>query len=436
LALLTRFAGVLRNADLRRRLVVTLVVVAVFRLGQVLPVPGVDVAALRAAGEESGGPVRGLCELLTGGGLSGLSVLPLGIVPVVVAGWLVGPLAVVIPRLHALRAADEPERLAHFTRYLAVLLGAVQGVVVVRLAVNGRLPVGTSDGADALLEAGVPAQMTMVACMTAGTAVLVRLCGLITERGFGWGPSVLFFTQVAAVLPGQVWRVAREVGGAGRVLVPLAVLLVCVLMTMAVTVVQQAGRRVPTQRAKRMVGRDRFGGASTYIPIHGAQAGFGMMTLASLLLLLPAPPLPWLVAAYVLLVIVHALGRTAGALNVVEVADDLKRSGRFVPGIRPGGPTAEYLGYIQVRIGVAGAVCLGAVAVLPVAALALPGSEGLPLTVTSLLIAAGSAHATVLPMARQIASGAWQHRFAPFLRDSRAANESTDGAADDRQAEA
>ncbi|MEU4082114.1 preprotein translocase subunit SecY [Streptomyces venezuelae] len=432
-------ARALRVPALRKRLLLTVLAVVLFRLGQNLPLPGLRADALEAPGVDAGGGgggggeaaggdprLYGLVELLTGDGLGELSVLTFGILPALAARLvadLAGPL---IPRVRLLAASGEDGAavLARRTRWLAVLLAAVLGVVVTTgVYGDGCVPLTglCAPGESGLVQEradGPLGALTLVACMTAGAAVVLWLSGLITARGIGEGLSVLLVAQLAAVVPGQVADAARETGGARAALVVLAVVLALVVMTVLAVLVGQAERRIPLQRAKRMIGRHPLGPAPTYVPVRGGQGGFGMMIPASLLLLVPAPAGPWLLPGYVLLVLGHAWLRAGTEPDAVEVAQRLKRSGMFVPGIPMGRQTAQYLAYVRSRIGLAAALCMTVVALLPVAALmVLDGpAERFALSATTLLIVASAAVGTALPAARQLESLGAQHAYGPILR--------------------
>ncbi|MFI6937700.1 preprotein translocase subunit SecY [Streptomyces sp. NPDC050418] len=408
----------IRVPEVRRRLLVMLLAVTLFRCGQSLPLPGVDNSALAAA-DPASGQLPGLLDLLTGGGLAELSVLALGVLPVIAATYLVGFGGLLVPRVRALVEAGEAghARIASYTRCVAVLLSAALATVVVRLTVDGRPPLtDTAADADVLYSTGALSQITMVVCMTGGTAVVLWLSAIITDRGFGEGLSILFLAQAAAVFPGQVWDAAP--GGIGGVAVSLAVVLALVLVTGLSVTILQGERRVPIQYAKRMIGRRAYGGSGTYIAVRGGQGAFGVAVPASLLLVLPAPPIPWLIAAYALLVFAYVFLRGGFAFNSEEATGSLQREGGFVPGIRPGRPTAEYLGYVHVRIVVAGAFGMAVVALIPVAALALPGVRAgeAALGVTALLLVAHMNLATVLPTVRQIESWLLKPAFEPRPR--------------------
>ncbi|MFC8764098.1 preprotein translocase subunit SecY [Streptomyces sp. NPDC057193] len=413
----------LRVPALRRRLLWTVLAVVLFRLGQTLPLPGVRGGAAdeTAAGDGGGGPLHGLVELLTGGGLGQLSVFAFGIVPVVAARLVMEVVAPLVPRMGALRAAGEEGAavIARGTRWTAVLLAAAFAVVVaVAVTDGGCVPLTGVCAPDdsSLLHAeahGPLVPVVLAACMTAGTAVVVLLGGLITARGVGEGFSVLFLAQIAAVVPDQVLNAARETGGTRGVVLVLLVALALVVMVAVVVMVQQGERRIPVQQARRMVGRRLFGPTPTYVPVRGGQGGLGVMVTASLLLLVPAPLGPWLLPAYLLVVFAHAWLRAGIEPGAAELADRLKQSGLFVPGIRPGRQTAEYIGYVRLRIGLAAALCMTAVALVPVVTLMVfDGPAGrYALGVTTLLITASAALGTVLPAAKQMESLAVLHRY-------------------------
>lgn len=418
----------LRVPALRRRLLWTVLAVVLFRLGQTLPLPGVRVGAAdeTAAGDGGTGPLHGLVELLTGGGLGQLSVFAFGIAPVVAARLVMEVVAPLVPRVRALRAAGEEgaAALARGTRWTAVLLAAAFAVVVAVVVTDGGcVPltgVCAPDGSSLLrAEADGPlVPVALAACMTAGTAVVVLLGGLITDRGVGEGFSVLFLAQIAAVVPDQALNAVRETGDTRGVVLVLLVALALVVMVAVVVMIQQGERRIPVQQARRMVGRRLFGPTPTYVPVRGGQGGLGVMVTASLLLLVPAPLGPWLLPAYLLVVFAHAWLRAGVEPGAAELAERLQQSGLFVPGIRPGRQTAEYIGYVQLRIGLAAACCMTAVALIPVVTLmVLDGPAGrYALGATTLLITASAALGTVLPAAKQMESLALLHRYEPSSR--------------------
>src|SRR6266571_3135369 len=438
--MLTAFLRAFRTPDLRRKLLFTLFIIAVFRLGSALPAPGVSEKSIRACiGLEQGSNAAGvyqLVNLFSGGALLRLSVFALGIMPYITASIILQLLTVVIPRLEALK--DEGQsgqaRITQYTRYLTVGLAILQSTGIVALARSGRLFTGCDK--QLLANSGIFTQATMVICMTAGTAVIMWLGELITDRGVGNGMSVMIFTQVIAVIPGEMLQIYRtkhafEFG---------VVLLVGVGIIAFVAFMEQAQRRIPVQYAKRMVGRKMYGGTSTYIPLKVNQAGVIPVIFASSMLYIPqlaaqlfggvstAHPKwwanwvqahlilgddPYYMAIFFALILFFTYFYVSITFNPTEVADNMKKYGGFIPGIRPGRPTAEYLSYVLSRLTAPGSVYLGLVALIPMVAIGLVGaSQQFPLGGTSILIAVGVGLDTV----KQIESQLQQRNYEGFLR--------------------
>ncbi|RSN22357.1 preprotein translocase subunit SecY [Amycolatopsis sp. WAC 04169] len=379
---------------LRRRILVTLGVIALFRLGQSLPTPQTSRLPL------SDHAWRWILDLLTGGRLA--TVFGFGVLPCLVAPFVLRALIVLIPRLAALRAEGEAGArvLTRYRRRIVVVLGLLGAVGLV-----------VSRGQDVLDGA------VTVACLTAGTAVVLRLTELITERGFGHGVRILLLAQVLAVLPPEFLRMYERKGWAAVVVTAVVTLSVTVITI----VVAQGQRRVPVQYAKRMIGRRAFGGTPSYIPLRFAQANSPAVlaaVLLSVLVFLSGLEDAWWIAVYFVLVCLFAFARAAVAQNMDKVADELVRAGGFVPGIRPGNWTAEYLDYVNRRIIAFGAFGLGVVALIPVAGLALLGATpatlfvaGVTLQVVLVFLVSVSLDTT-----RQIESLRRQRRYEPFLR--------------------
>ncbi|MEU9689194.1 preprotein translocase subunit SecY [Amycolatopsis japonica] len=380
------------RTSLRRRILVTLGVIVVFRLGQSLPTPQPARPPL------SDHSWRWILDLLTGGRLA--TVFGFGVLPCLVAPFVLRALIVLIPRLAALRAEGEAGArvLTRYRRRLVVVLGLLGAVGVV-----------VSGGQDVLGGA------VTVACLTAGTAVVLRLTELITDQGFGNGVRILLLAQVLAVLPPEFVRLYEKAGWAAVVVMAVVTLSVTVITI----VVAQGQRRVPVQYAKRMIGRRAFGGTPSYIPLRFPQANSPAVLAAVLLWVLPfGLGDPWWIAVYFVLVCLFAFVRAAVAQNMDKVAGELVRVGGFVPGIRPGNWTAEYLDHVNRRIIAFGAFSLGVVALLPVAGLALLGVTpatlfvaGVTLQVVLVFLVGVSLDTT-----RQIESLRQQRRYQPFLR--------------------
>src|SRR5499433_364623 len=435
--MLTAFLRAFRTPDLRRKLLFTVFIIAVFRLGSALPTPGVSESAVHACiglANKNGGNVFALVNLFSGGALLKLSVFALGIMPYITASIILQLLAVVIPRLEKLRKEGQSgqAKITQYTRYLTIGLAILQSTGIVALARSGNLIPNCS--VPLIPNPSVFTITTMVITMTAGTAVIMWLGELITDRGVGNGMSLLIFTQVIAVIPGEMLAIYRS----KRAFTFGVVLLVGVAIVAFVVFMEQAQRRIPVQYAKRMVGRKMYGGTSTYIPLKVNQAGVIPVIFASSLLYIPqlastifgnqAHPQGWYLwinrylvrgdsAVYMLsffaLIIFFTYFYVAITFNPTEVADNMKKYGGFIPAIRPGRPTAEYLNYVLTRLTAPGSVYLGVSALIPMVALALVGaSQNFPFGGTSILIAVGVGLDTV----KQIESQLQQRNYEGFLR--------------------
>jgi len=431
---LTAFIRAFRTPDLRKKLLFTLFIIAVFRLGAQLPTPGVDIAAVKTCidgaskGNQAG--VYGLVNLFSGGALLKLSIFALGIMPYITASIILQLLTVVIPRLETLKKEGQAgtTKITQYTRYLTIGLAILQSTGIVAMASTGNLFPQCQQ--QILHDNKVFTIATMVICMTAGTAVIMWLGELVTDKGIGNGMSILIFTQVVAVFPAEFWGIYKSKGGFTFAMV----LIVGIAIVAGVVFVEQAQRRIPVQYAKRMVGRRMYGGTSTYIPLKVNQAGIIPVIFASSLMYLPAlaaqlwsdnkflantvaPYLkqnnPWHMGAYFVLIVFFTYFYVAITFNPTEVADNMKKYGGFIPGIRPGRPTAEYLDYVLTRITTPGALYLGLIALIPMIAFALMGAtENFPFGGTSILIVVGVGLDTV----KQIESQLQQRNYEGFLR--------------------
>ncbi len=431
--MLSAFVRAFRTPDLRRKLLFTLSIMALFRLGSFIPTPGVSYANVQqclTAGSESN-DLLGLVNLFSGGALLQLSIFALGIMPYITASIITQLLTVVIPRFEALKKEGQAgtTKLTQYTRYLTIALAVLQSTTYIAVARSGNLfpncPVEVIPN-DSLVTI-----MLMVATMTAGTGLIMWLGEMITERGVGNGMSILIFTSIAATFPTSIWAIGTQRGFDVMALV-IAIGLVIVAL---VVFVEQSQRRVPVQYAKRMVGRRMYGGTSTYIPMKVNMAGVIPVIFASSLLYLPAlvaqfndPTDGWVVwiqntlvngdhplyiALYFGLIVFFTYFYVAITFNPDEVAENIKKVGGFIPGIRAGRPTAEYLDYILTRITLPGALYLGMVALVPLIALVLVGAnQNFPFGGTSILIVVGVGLETV----KQIESQLQQRHYEGFLR--------------------
>ncbi len=432
--MLTAFIRAFRTPDLRKKLLFTLFILAVFRLGCSLPTPGVSEAAVRICegAAKSSSPLQ-LINLFSGGSLTKLSVFALGIMPYITASIILQLLAVVIPRLEALRQEGQTgqAKITQYTRYLTIGLAILQSTGIIALARSGNLVPGCN--ATLIPNPSVFTIATMVIIMTAGTAVIMWLGELVTDRGVGNGMSVMIFTQIIAVVPGQLQLILQT----DHAVVFVLVLIMGVAVIAFVALMEQAQRRIPIQYAKRMVGRRMYGGTSTYIPLKVNQAGVIPVIFASSLLYIPqlAAQLfghngtsgwaqwvnlnlvigdrPAYAISFFALIVFFTYFYVSITFNPTEVADGMKKSGGFIPGIRPGGPTAGYLSHVLSRLTAAGSLYLGLVALIPVVAIGLLGATSqFPLGGTSILIMVGVGLDTV----KQIESQLQQRNYEGFLR--------------------
>ncbi len=432
--MLSAFARAFRTPDLRRKLLFTIAIMAVFRVGSFLPAPGVDYRNVQQCVEETQGAndLLGLINLFSGGALLQLAVFALGIMPYITASIIVQLLRVVIPHFEALHQEGQSgtARLTQYTRYLTIGLAILQSTTIITVARNGLLFANCS--VPVIPNDGVTTIVLMIITMTAGTAIIMWLGELITERGIGNGMSLLIFTQIAATFPVAMWSIA---GGENGVTKFIIVLLVIVLVIGLVVFVEQSQRRIPVQYAKRMVGRKMYGGSSTYIPIKINMSGVIPVIFASSLLAIPGlaaqfgdqtagwvqwvsvnvadPAAPLNIGLYVVLIIFFAYFYTAITFNPDEVADNMKKYGGFIPGIRAGRPTAEYLDYVISRITAPGSLYLAFVAMIPlIAFILLEVGTNIPFGGASILIVVGVGMETV----KQIESQLQQRHYEGFLR--------------------
>ena len=422
-----------KTPELRKKIFYTLSIMALFRFGSVVTTPGVSYEAVQSclAGVQSGG-LFGLINLFSGGALIQLSVFALGIMPYITASIIVQLLTVVIPRFETLKKEGQSgtAKLTQYTRYLTIGLAVLQSTGLIAVArTPGRLISGCYEAI--IPDSSWQRIVTMIFVMTAGTSVIMWLGELITDRGVGNGMSILIFTSIAAGFQSNLWSIKLQKG----LFAFIFVLAVGILVVAAVVFVEQAQRRIPVQYAKRMVGRQAYGGTSTYIPIKVNQAGVIPVIFASSLLYIPslianftnsqAAWAVWIgrnfvncdhpiyIASYALLIIFFTYFYVAITFNPEEVADNMKKYGGFIPGIRAGRPTAEYLQYVLSRITAPGSLYLALVAIIPIIALVLFGAnQNFPFGGTAILIVVGVG----LDTAKQIESQLQQRSYEGFLK--------------------
>jgi preprotein translocase subunit SecY len=428
-----------RTPDLRNKLLFTLFIVAIFRLGSFIPAPFVNYGNVQkclAATQNTSGLYE-LVNLFSGGALLQLSVFALGIMPYITASIITQLLRVVIPRFENLYKEGQAGQatLTQYTRYLTIALGVLQSTTLIAVARQGAL-FGASCVSQILTDTSPLAIALMVITMTAGTGLIMWLGELLTERGVGNGMSLLIFTSIAAKFPASLISIAET----KSIETLLVVIGIGVLIVGLVILVEQSQRRIPVQYAKRVVGRREYGGQSTYIPIKVNMAGVVPVIFASSLLYLPAliaqfnqpdkngkvqawvtwvsnyltkGDHPLYMILYFLLIVGFTYFYVAITFNPEEVSDNMKNYGGFIPGIRAGRPTTEFLEYVLSRITFPGALYLGAIALIPLVAFSLVGAnQNFPFGGTSILIIVGVGLETV----KQINAQMQQRNYEGLLK--------------------
>ncbi|SFB83049.1 preprotein translocase subunit SecY [Streptomyces aidingensis] len=434
--MLTAFARAFQTPDLRKKLLFTLGIVVLFRFGAHIPTPGVSYPNVQeCVAEQDTSGLFGLINMFSGGALMQLTIFALGIMPYITASIILQLLVVVIPRLEALKKEGQSgqAKITQYTRYLTVALSVLQATGLVATARSGTLFPGCT--ADIIPNDSIFAAVVMVICMTAATVLLMWLGELITDRGIGNGMSMLMFVSIAAGFPGALWAI-KTGGELADGWIEFGVVIVCGLAIVGLVVfVELAQRRIPVQYAKRMIGRRSYGGTSTYIPLKVNQAGVIPVIFASSLLYIPlllvqftdstagwadwirrnfqTMDSPTYLITYFVLIVFFAFFYVAITFNPEEVAENMKKYGGFIPGIRAGRPTVEYLSYVLNRITWPGSLYLGLVALVPAVALIMFNAQGeFPFGGTSVLIIVGVGLETV----RQIESQLHQRNYEGFLR--------------------
>ncbi len=441
--MLSAFISSLRTVDLRRKILFTLGIVVLYRLGATVPSPGVNYPNVqKCIAQISGGDsaqIYSLINLFSGGALLQLTVFAVGVMPYITASIIVQLLTVVIPRFEELRKEGQAgqAKMTQYTRYLAIALAILQATSIVALAANGGLLQGCN--LDIIANQSIFSLVVIVLVMTAGAALVMWMGELVTERGIGNGMSMLIFAGIAARIPGEGKSILDSRGG----VVFATVLVAALIIVVGVVFVEQGQRRIPVQYAKRMVGRRMYGGSSTYLPLKVNQAGVIPVIFASSLIYIPHlitqlvrsgsgglgnswwdkfvgnylsnPASPVYIGIYFGLIIFFTYFYVSITFNPDERADEMKKFGGFIPGIRPGKPTADYLRYVLSRITLPGSIYLGVIAVLPNLFLKI-GSTGtvqnLPFGGTAVLIMIGVGLDTV----KQIESQLMQRNYEGFLK--------------------
>lgn len=381
----TNFADIPKVPELRRRLLFTLGVLAFYRVGVFITVPGVNRAAMEQL-MGGGGGFFGLINLFTGGAFKLMSIFALGIMPYISAAIIMQLMTVVVPEVERLQK-DEGERgrrkINQYTRYLTVLIGVVQGFAISIYLENMN---ATEQGASLLVSSGWDFRLMTVLTLTAGTVFVMWLGEQIDEYGVGNGISLVITASIIARFPGAVLQTYQKYNTGGLTTFSiLGILTVVLVVTGFIVYMESAQRRIPLQYAKRMVGRRIYGGQQHHLPLKVNMSGVIPPIFASSLLIFPTTvasyfqnyaigrqiqsilvPGDWRYnLIYVALIIFFTFFYTAVQVNPVDIADNLKKSGAFVPGIRPGKKTANYIDDVLTRLTSAGAVYLAAVCVMP-----------------------------------------------------------------------
>ncbi len=424
------FKNMFKVPDLRNKILFTLFVILLYRLGSNITVPGIDFGAvqdLQAQAEQGG--VLGFLNLFSGGALTQMAVFALGIMPYITSSIIMQLLAVVIPKIEQWQkqGAVGQKKITQWTRYMTVGLAVLQATGITYQFNNGLLGDGTTT-VPLVTQFDLAHVSLIVLTITAGTAIVMWMGELITQRGIGNGMSILIFANVVSTLPAQFANVRAEKGNIAFALFTL----VGIAMIVAIVFVENGQRRIPVQFAKRVVGRRMYGGQSTYIPLKVNQAGVIPIIFASSVLYFPvllSNVIQWqgvvdfinknlvqpdnmvYITIYGLMIVFFTYFYTAITFNPQQQADIIRKQGGFIPGIRPGPPTEKYLGTILNRITLPGALFLAAIALVPNVILRIWDVDGFPFGGTTILIAVGVALETM----KQIDSQLMMRNYEGFL---------------------
>jgi preprotein translocase subunit SecY len=400
--------------EIRKKLIFTAGILALYRLGAYIPSPGVDANAIKDGLDNVGGSnILGFLNLFSGGSLSRLSLFALGIMPYITASIILQLLTVVVPSLERLQKEGEvgQQKITQYTRYLTVVLAFAQSLGYVFLFSSGSFA-----GQSVIGERTFPKVFLIVITLTAGCTILMWMGELITQRGIGNGISLMIFASIVSRIPSGIDKWWNNPDQVFVVMMPFIALAVIV----AIVFVQEGQRRIPVQYAKRVVGRRMTSGGSTYLPLRVNMAGVIPVIFAASIMAFPPTigqlintpaaldfaaffsPNSWhYVVGEVFFIIIFTYFYTAVTFNPVDQADNLKKYGGFIPGVRPGRPTAEYLDRILSRLTFPGALYLGAVAALPTILISQT-SANFFFGGTSILIVVGVALDTVKQLEAQL----------------------------------
>jgi len=377
------FQNIFKIPELKRRIIYTFALLAVYRIGVHVPTPGIDAVALASFFASAAGTLLDIFNMFSGGALERLSVFALGIMPYISASIIIQLLTVVIPHLERLSKEGEQGRkkITQYTRYGTVLLSVIQGFGIS----IGLESMSSPGGAPVVIDPGWTFRFITVITLTAGTAFIMWLGEQITERGIGNGISLIIFAGIVARLPTATANTFRLMKTGEMPIFGILILVILMFAVVGIIVfVEQGQRRIPVQYAKRIVGRRMYGGQSTHLPLKINTSGVIPPIFASSIIMFPATmanfiEIPWMKSIanamvpgniayellYVVFIFFFCYFYTAVTFNPVDVADNMKKHGGYIPGIRPGKHTADYIDRILTRITLGGAVYVSAVCVLP-----------------------------------------------------------------------
>lgn len=401
--MLSTLRAALKVEEVRKKIIFTLLMFLVFRIGAHIPVPGIDNSIIQQLTSQA--KILGFFDMVAGGAFSNFSIFAMSITPYINASIIMQLLTVIVPRLEQL-AKEDRKKMAEYTRYLTVVLGLVQAI-------------GLSFGFRSALVNPSFGSMALVALtLTAGTACLMWIGESITEKGIGNGISLIIFAGIVSRIPsGAIYLASYAMQGGAAILSVIAFFAIAVVSILVVVLVHEGERRVPVQYAKRVVGRKVYGGQSTHIPIKVNSAGVIPVIFAMSILMFPATiagffpengVATWIAnnfttgnwfynVLYMLLIIFFTYFYSSITFNPIDVADNIKKNGGFIPGLRPGRPTSEYITKIMSRITLFGAIFLAIIAVLPSVLSTFTGLD-LSFGGTALLIVVGVALDTMKQM--------------------------------------
>ena len=438
--MLTSFGRAFKTPELRKKILFTLAVMALFRLGSHVPTPGIsfDMVKRCQAAASGSSSLLGLANLFSGGALLQLSIFALGIMPYITASIIIQLLTVVIPRFEQLKKEGQTgqQKMTQYTRYLTIALALLQSSTLVTTARSPWNILGGSPQtcSSIMPDDSIPTILIMILTLTAATGLIMWMGEQVTERGVGNGMSLLILTAVAARVPQSIWDIQKQHGWNSFI----GVCIMGLLVTIAVVFVENSQRRIPVQYAKRMIGRRSYGGTTTYIPLKLNMSNVMPIIFASSLLSLPmllaqfagnkTNPQGWVefvntylargdhpiyMAIYTVMILFFTFFYVSVTYQPDEVADNLKQANSFIPGVRAGSATAKYLSYVLNRITTVGAIYIAVLALIPLIALALVGAnQNFPFGGASILILVGVGLETV----KQVDSKLQQHNYEGFLR--------------------